>query len=296
MKPSTLILLILIIATSALPLKVFADEIDKSVDVIKISSSLYFFRISSAMGNTSSVAMIGPEGVFLIDPNFNDTDELIKNKIKELGGGKIKYLTSSHDHRDHIEQYGQFAEDVMIIIPNNQKEAVLEWGGNPQITFEGNLTITFNNQPIVLETLPTTIGHTDGDEIIYFPQAKALYVGDYYFATGFPIIDKNTGDIFGYIDNLDYIANKFAAETIVIPGHTTFSPEVMQIFTIKDLTKYANDLRASIEFIQRQLNNGQSLEQMQTLGLPEQFSKYDQGIKFRGSKKWIKRVVETIKK
>jgi len=296
MKPSTLILLILIIATSALPLKVFADETDKSVDVIKISSSLYFFRISSAMGNTSSVAMIGPEGVFLIDPNFNDTDELIKNKIKELGGGKIKYLTSSHDHRDHIEQYGQFAEDVMIIIPNNQKEAVLEWGGNPQITFEGNLTITFNNQPIVLETLPTTIGHTDGDEIIYFPQAKALYVGDYYFATGFPIIDKNTGDIFGYIDNLDYIANKFAAETIVIPGHTTFSPEVMQIFTIKDLTKYANDLRASIEFIQRQLNNGQSLEQMQTLGLPEQFSKYDQGIKFRGSKKWIKRVVETIKK
>jgi len=296
MKPSTLILLILIIATSALPLKVFADEIDKSVDVIKISSSLYFFRISSAMGNTSSVAMIGPEGVFLIDPNFNDTDELIKNKIKELGGGKIKYLTSSHDHRDHIEQYGQFAEDVMIIIPNNQKEAVLEWGGNPQITFEGNLTITFNNQPIVLETLPTTIGHTDGDEIIYFPQAKALYVGDYYFATGFPIIDKNTGDIFGYIDNLDYIANKFAAETIVIPGHTTFSPEVMQIFTIKDLTKYANDLRASIEFIQLQLNNGQSLEQMQTLGLPEQFSKYDQGIKFRGSKKWIKRVVETIKK
>jgi len=296
MKPSTLILLILIIATSALPLKVFADETDKSVDVIKISSSLYFFRISSAMGNTSSVAMIGPEGVFLIDPNFNDTDELIKNKIKELGGGKIKYLTSSHDHRDHIEQYGQFAEDVMIIIPNNQKEAVLEWGGNPQITFEGNLTITFNNQPIVLETLPTTIGHTDGDEIIYFPQAKALYVGDYYFATGFPIIDKNTGDIFGYIDNLDYIANKFAAETIVIPGHTTFSPEAMQIFTIKDLTKYANDLRASIEFIQLQLNNGQSLEQMQTLGLPEQFSKYDQGIKFRGSKKWIKRVVETIKK
>lgn len=272
-----------------------AESIPATIDSLNITEHITFYRINSDKGNTTSVTYSVGSDVLLIDPNFNETATLLKQLITDKDK-TVRYVTSSHDHRDHIEQYGDFANNTIIVVPENQKNAVSEWGGSPQITYTGKINLHIGNKQAVLMTLPNTIGHTDGDELVYFPEENVLYVGDYYFSKGYPIIDRHSGDIYGYIDNLNFIVNHFNDKTVVIPGHTTFSPQAMTTHNIDDIKQFANALTKTVALIKTMFDNGLSLEQAQQKGLPEQFSRYNVKKSFKNEQRWIKDVYQYFKK
>jgi len=281
------ILTIAILFVSSLHAVAKTEPDDVTIDHLSLSEQLYFLRVSSSRGNTTSVVYTDGLSTLLVDPNFNQSSEAIKQHLKLIKAGPIRYLTSSHDHRDHIEQYAKFSQDAMIIIPNSQAESVKEWGGLADITFHGELTLNIGQNKVKLFTLPNKKGHTNGDLVAYFPDEKSLYVGDYYFASGFPIIDIQSGDLNGYLANLAYLIDQFSPTTQVIPGHTTFTPEPMRTITISDLDNYREGLISSIDWIMSQKNLGLTLEEIKSKGLPSEFDAYHDGLTFVKESKWI---------
>jgi glyoxylase-like metal-dependent hydrolase (beta-lactamase superfamily II) len=150
----------------------------ESVDSIQISENIHLMRVNSSMGNTSSLVSIGNDEVLLIDPNFDGSAELIKQKIKSLGGKKVDYVTSTHVHRDHTEQYPIFLKTAIGVMPTQQRielaEEAFMQGKLPTITFEGSTTLHLNNDTIKLSTLPTQIGHTTFDSAPFCHQYEGI--------------------------------------------------------------------------------------------------------------------------
>jgi glyoxylase-like metal-dependent hydrolase (beta-lactamase superfamily II) len=73
------------------------DREETVVETTKLASNLYKLRIDVV----NTVALIGPEGVFLSDSAFTDTGELLTNKLRELGGDTLRFLLCTHYHHDH---------------------------------------------------------------------------------------------------------------------------------------------------------------------------------------------------
>ena len=267
-----------------------------SIDSIKVTDNISFYRVNSSKGNTTTVVFGGAQGVLLIDPNFNQTSDLIREQIAEDFGQPVRYITSSHVHRDHIEQYGDFSKNATVIIPKPQIKDVLMWGVKSYLAFENELTLFFNDREIILSTLPNKVGHTDGDELIHFVDDNVLYLGDYYFARGYPIIDKHIGDVEGYLANLKFIVESYPADTKVIPGHSTFHPDSISLIDISELNQFYSDLAASVNAITAMYDNGMTLSEIQQQGLGPKFSLYNVDNSFKNETRWIQDIYHYLEK
>ncbi len=261
-----------------------------SIDSIQVTEKISFYRVNSSRGNTTTVVFGGSDGVLLVDPNFNQTSKLIHDTISKQFNQPIRYLTSTHVHRDHIEQYGDFTDGATVIIPRAQVKDVLEWGVTSYIAFDNDLTLFFNDSEISLRTFPNRIGHTHGDELIHFVQEKVLYIGDYYFARGYPIVDQHIGDIYGYLANLKFIIDSYPADTVVIPGHSTFHPDKISLISMSDIDRFYNDISKSVDIVKGMHDKGMTLEEILELGLGPELSSYNVDNTFRNEERWIRDV------
>ncbi|WP_299079250.1 MBL fold metallo-hydrolase [uncultured Paraglaciecola sp.] len=267
---------------------------DTSIDSVSIDKYLHVMRVTSDKGNTTSVALIKDGSTLLIDPNFNKTSDLIKTKLAQLGSNRVTHITSTHEHMDHIEQYPEFNAHAQVIVPINQIKSIDKLGVNFDIAFTGELVLKIADQPVKLQTLPNMSGHTGGDQVVYFSKQNTLYVGDYLFAKGYPIIDQRTGDLAGYLNNIVYLTQNYPANTLVIPGHSSFAPDPVKLFTISDLLQFAERLSSTVTFIKEQKNRGQDLETIVKKGLPTEFRDLNKGMKFVSEERWIKYVFGSL--
>ena len=270
-----------------------------SLDQLKITDNLFFYRLNSSMGNTSSVLFTSDDGTLLIEPNFDQSESLIRDAMKRLSISKIDYVATSHVHRDHTEQYPAFLPEAIGIVPLTQRrelenETYLN-GELPQLTYETRLHLYLGGEQIELSTLPNTFGHTGGDQLIYFKNSGVLYVGDYLFVDRYPIIDKNLGHLDGYLKNIEYIINNYPEDTQILGGHTSFHPAAFGAINMQDYQNYYTDLQSSISYIKKALQHGKTIDGIIEEGLPERFSKYRESPTYVNESRWIRYIAEHIK-
>ncbi|MET1253996.1 MBL fold metallo-hydrolase [Aliikangiella maris] len=270
-----------------------------SIDRLKISPQLWVFRVNTAKGNTNTLVYHDKSDTLLIDPNFNHTTALIKAQLDELNASNVTHISISHLHRDHTEQLADFIQPATQLFLSAEQYADLktetEMLKNTQLVSR-QTTLKINNNLIQLIKLPYLKGHTTGDLVFYFSAEQALYVGDYLFTHGYPIIDKNIGDINGYFNNLDYMTAQFPADTLVIPGHSSISPQPAETFTMSQFKQRISLLKQSVCYINQAKTKGLSLSSIQQQGLPQKFSALNQDAVFVKENKWIANVYQqTIK-
>lgn len=284
----------LILAT-CIPITPQVNAKTNSVDTVEIAKNIHLMRLNSTMSNTSSVLWVGPDGVLLIDPNFDGSEKFIREKIRALGGNKIDFVTSTHVHQDHTEQYPNFLAEAVGIVPEQQRkelapEAYMQ-GKLPTITFQGSTKLHLNGDTVTLSTLPTTVGHTNGDLIAYFDKAKVLYVGDYLFINGYPIVDRDIGDLEGYLKNIKHLLQSYDKDVKVLAGHTTFEGDFGAI-SMEQYQQYYDDLVDSIKHIKTQMKQGKTTEQIIDQGLPKRFSYLSPKPTFVKESRWIENIVK----
>lgn len=86
------------------------------------------------------------------------------------------------------------------------------------VTYEGPLTIHMNGEDVRVIPVPTA--HTDGDSMVFFPNADVLMTGDFYRSIQFPNIDRaNGGSLKGLIEGLDAVVRQAGPSTKIVPGH-----------------------------------------------------------------------------
>jgi cyclase len=172
-------------------------------------------------------ALVGPDGVFMVDSQFAPLTEKIVAAIKQLTERPIKFLVNTHQHPDHTGGNENFAKlGVTVISRDELRTRLAATTGRgavppaalPMLTYKGAVTLHMNGEEVRL--IPVPAAHTDGDTMIYFVKANVLMVGDFYRSAGYPNIDRaNGGTMKGMLDGFNTVIDVANPTTKIVPGH-----------------------------------------------------------------------------
>jgi glyoxylase-like metal-dependent hydrolase (beta-lactamase superfamily II) len=179
-------------------------------------------------------ALVGPEGVLLVDSQFARVTDKLVAAIKGLSPAPLRFLVNTHVHGDHTGGNENFAKLGVTILGrpalraqllnprpapgNGQVPPVAPPAALPIVLFDAPTTIRLNGETVQL--VPLLPAHTDGDTAVKFEQADVLMTGDVYRSQGFPAAAiTNGGSVLGTISALDKLIELAGPRTKVVPGH-----------------------------------------------------------------------------
>src|SRR5215510_12897496 len=214
----------LLTATSVVAQNAQQDFSKVEIKTTKITEKFYTLEGQGGMIG----ALIGPDGVFLVDTQFAPLTEKIVAAVKKISPGPIKFIVNTHVHGDHTGGNENFAKLGAVIFSRDQLRARLARpAGNaappaaaalPVVTYDGPVNLHMNGEDIHL--IPIRSAHTDGDTLVHFPGLDVLMTGDYYRSIQYPNIDRaNGGSLNGMIEGLGTTIGLAGPNTKIIPGH-----------------------------------------------------------------------------
>jgi cyclase len=199
------------------------------IETVKLAPNFY---VLNGQGGAIGV-LTGPDGVLMVDSQFAPLTEKIVAAIKQVSNAPIKFLINTHVHGDHTggnENLGRMG--VTILAREELRERLVHPapGANgapgtpapaaalPVITYNSPLTIHLDGENV--QAIPIPKAHTDGDTLVYFPNANVIMIGDYFRSLGYPNIDRaNGGSLPGMLAGIDKAIGLCNATTKVVPGH-----------------------------------------------------------------------------
>ncbi len=220
-----------------------------------------------------AAALIGPDGIFLVDSQFARVSDKIVAALKELSPSPIKFLVNTHVHGDHTGGNENFANLGATILGRPALRAQLlnprPGPGNgavppvapptalPVVLFDAPTTVYLDGETVHMIPLPAA--HTDGDTAVKFDQADVLMTGDVFRSQGFPAAAvTNGGSFLGTIEALTQMIAIAGPNTKVVPGHGPVVDKAALVFhrdmavTVRDRVakllregKSADDILAS---------------------------------------------------
>lgn len=221
------------------------------------------------------------EGLFLIDNKvqydivWRELNELIRKKISTQ---PIRYAFITHHHADHggnnqrvIDSGTELIGHKNIIsILQNYKSIIAPV--NPAIP-----TITFTEKYAAKIADVKAIayywgpGHTNADIAIYFPDQKAVVVGDMLYLNGEPAVDAldGHGSLFGMLQRIDDLLS--LDFVLAIPGRGD------NVFTRQEVILYRDRLAELIRRGQQAIIQGVTQEEW-----VDKVQTYDLGFRFTG--------------
>jgi cyclase len=199
---------------------------------IKTTKIAQNFYTLDGQGGTIGV-LTGPDGVFMVDAQFAPLSDKIVAAIKQVSDGRIRFLVNTHVHGDHTggnENIGKLGAVILarenlrvrLMKPapqaNGQPGAAAPAAALPVVTYDAPLHVHMNGEEIQL--VPVPAAHTDGDTMVYFPNANVIMCGDFYRSTGYPNIDRaNGGTMNGMLAGFDAMVKLGRPDTRIVPGH-----------------------------------------------------------------------------
>jgi cyclase len=258
------LLLIASMCLIALPALGQNDFSKVEIKVQKVSGTVYM--LVGAGGNIG--ASIGEDGIVIVDDEYLPLADKIEAALKGITDKPIKFILNTHWHGDHTGGNPHFGEKAPIIAQENVRKRLASGGKTrfgetkpapkvalPIITFEENVSVHLNGEDIRAIHFPN--GHTDGDAVIFFPQANVVHMGDDFFNGGmFPFIDIDSG---GSVQGMIAGGEKVLAETPddvkIIPGHGPLGNK-------DDLRKFIAMLKETSAVVQAGIKKGKTLDQL----------------------------------
>jgi glyoxylase-like metal-dependent hydrolase (beta-lactamase superfamily II) len=209
----------------------------------------------------------GDDGIVVIDDQYAPLAPKIKEALRTISDKPIKFIINTHYHGDHTGGNVEFGREAPIVAQTNVRKRLASGSkimgrdtppapavALPILTYDDTVTVHVNGEDIRATYYPN--GHTDGDSIIFFPQANVIHMGDDFFNGHFPFIDvDNGGSAKGMLAAVDKVLATMPADAKVIPGHGDLSDKA-------GLQKFADMLRGTQQAVAAALKAGKSLDQM----------------------------------
>ena len=279
------IAIIAALAALATPALAQRDFSQVQIKTTKVSGSIYM--LEGAGGNIGVSA--GEDGILIVDDQFKPLADKIRDALKGINPGKLRFILNTHFHGDHVGSNEIFGAEATIVAHDNVRKRLttrqessrgvtepLAKEGWPVITFDTTVSLHFNGEEIRVIHVPN--GHTDGDSIVHFTKSNVVHMGDQMFAGHFPFIDlEGGGSLRGYTQNIADVIAQIPADAKIIPGHGPLS-------TLDDLKAFHKMLVATADIVGKKIKEGKSLEAITSEGLPDYESWSWQ---FIDTKSWI---------
>jgi cyclase len=234
----------------------------------RLAEHLYMLRDSEGMGNT--VVLTGDDGVLMVDTMGGKSVDKLFAKIAELSDKPIRFAVITHWHFDHVGGNETVAKTGATIIAheNVRKRMGMEnhmkifktkvppapETARPLLTYTEKVTLHLNGEDVsVFHMAP---GHTDGDSVVYFPNANVIHMGDLYFEGLYPYIGiYSGGSIDGMIKVIGQVLPVIDENTKVVPGHGPLSNKA-------HLQEYVAMLTAIRDNVRRLMKEGKTMEEV----------------------------------
>ena len=273
----------------------FPGRQDVTVKTQKIVGNVYILQ--GRGGNIGAV--VGPEGILIVDDDYRQVSEKLAAALKELGSERPKYIFNTHWHGDHTEGNHFFGRDSIIVAHANVRKRLLNppviFGEKtppypihalPVITYTETMAVDFNGEEIRAVHFPN--GHTDGDTVVFFANANVVHLGDDFFRDRFPFVDLDSGgSVQGLINNLGQLIARIPSDARIIPGHGPLS-------TLEDLKRYRQTIIETSDLVQAGMKQNRSLDELKKAGLPEKYKEWGSG--FIKTDFWIETVYRSYSK
>ena len=178
-----------------------------------------------AGGNVGVLAT--PEGAVVVDTlTFRMLGERVREMAEGLAGAPVVAVVNTHYHVDHTHGNPGFPPGLAIVATRRTRELLEErdaryWAGEraaslPSVLLDERHELRVGGRTV--EVLHLGRGHTGGDVVVRFVEARVLHTGDLFFNGRYPRIDlEGGGSLPAWIETLDRVlALDFER---VIPGH-----------------------------------------------------------------------------
>lgn len=274
MKKRALYLFIAFVALAAGV--VFVQAQDEAIVPVHVAGNLHMLEGSG--GNIGVSA--GEDGILIVDDKFEKDEPRVRELLKGINPGPLKFVLNTHFHPDHTGGNTGFGKEAVIIAHENVRERL---GADkakealPVVTYEDKISVHFNGEEIELIHLPA--GHTDTDSVVYFRGSNVVHMGDLFFSGRFPFIDLgNGGSVQGYLDNVAKVLETLPDDVKLIPGHGPLSSKA-------DLQKFHTMIGECFTSVKDQVKAGKTIQDIQAQGVPALWK--DWAWRFISEERWI---------
>jgi len=254
---------------------VFAQPTVKS-----IGPNLYAY-ISDNDSSANSTFLIGEKGILVVDTRLNATEgNKLLAKIREVSPLPIAYIVNTHYHPDHQGGNTAVGPNAIVISTDFTRERTLAVMKDPkmkdfhfqpaQVTFQQKVTLHLD--PYSVEIYFPGKAHTSGDALVYFPQQRAIAMGDLFLNRSCPAMDD--GSVENWIQALDHVL-ALPLESVV-PGH-------FELGTKADLQRFHDYLSDLFQQVRSLREKGETLDKVQHSLRLEEYSDFRQFEKFEAT-------------
>ena len=255
---------------------------DVQIATTHVAGPVYMFEGSE--GNIGVSA--GQDGILIVDDQYAPLAAKILAALQKLDKGELQFILNTHYHGDHTGGNEILGQSAPIIAHTNTRTRLLDqpkaaW---PIITFDDDASVHFNGEEIKAVHYPR--GHTDGDLVIFFTESNVVHIGDHFFVDRFPYVDIDAGgNALGMMSNVERLLAIIPSDAKIIPGHGPLA-------TLDDLREFHGMLTETIGMVRQKRAAGQSLEQIQREGVPEEYDTWGGG--FIDTETWLESVYRSI--
>ena len=275
-----------------------AQENFDSVRIQPVQVADHIYMLKGSGGNIG--VLTGQDGILMIDDQFAPLSQKIRDAIRSLDPGEIRFLINTHIHGDHSGGNENFKRMGVTVIAHDRvrermmkehvdkstKEPPRDKDAWPVVTVADKVSFHLNDEDI--DVLHFTNGHTDGDVIVHFRKANVFHTGDMFVRYGYPYIDASRGGgVNGFIAYLDKLLPVMDENSKVIPGHG-------EVATKADVKVFRDRLADMRNQVAAALKKGKKVEDIPAMGISD---KYDAewGKGFMKGKDYILFMAENLK-
>ena len=246
----------------------FSQAQIKTTDLGNRTYLLENWNGNAQMGG-NMVAVVGDDGVIMVDGNFAPMHPKIKAAVASVSSQPIRYVVNTHFHGDHSGGNTPFAADGATVVAHQNVKTRLAAGTVNGLTGNRAEPIPEAGQPKQVYTDQTSLqvrgrtarlghpanAHTDGDSYVHLADANVLVTGDIVTFGRYPNIDfANGGNINGMVAAVDTYIQVSNDTTKVVPGHGPLGTKAM-------LRDYRTVLANARDRVQRLIAEGKTIDE-----------------------------------
>jgi glyoxylase-like metal-dependent hydrolase (beta-lactamase superfamily II) len=193
--------------------------------------------VFAGFANGNVLALVADSGILLVDAQSLKRVAALDTALRAFSTRPVRLIVNTHYHEDHTAGNAFYRERGAAVLAHAQVSvqgardttiAELEWHRTalPQLamptrSFSDSVQFNFGKERVVV--WHPGKAHTDGDAMLWLPDANIIHVGDVFEVGAPPFIDWWVG---GSMDGMLAACDKVLAlindRTIIVPGHGAF--------------------------------------------------------------------------
>ena len=149
------------------------------LSTIKVRDDLFVIYNDLVPGNTT--VLVTGQGLILVDNKFEIDFDTLMAQIRKLSSQPIRYVINTHYHSDHSGGNPKMqAQNVQVVASERARRKMVEVNqpGTPNVTLEDTVRLYLGGKRVEIHHFGRA--HTDGDVVAYFPDHRAVAMGDMF--------------------------------------------------------------------------------------------------------------------